>query len=287
VTPDDPSARAPAPIAPESDRETFGHSRPRTMDWPELVAKIRARSPARLLVGRVGASYPTATQLQLREDQAAARDAVTAELNLEQHLGRQFVEHWKLFEVSTQVTSKTQYLARPDLCRRLSANAHSIIVQSCSASADVQIVIGDGLSVSAVAAQVPPLLPLLDAGARQRGWRAGHPFVLRYCRVGVMNDIGDLLAPKVLVLLIGERPGMATAESLSAYMAYRPRTGQTDADRNLISNIHARGIPSEKAADRILSLAATLMAAGSSGAQLKESLGSSLAGGPEHNASPS
>lgn len=123
------------------------------------------------------------------------------------------------------------------------------------ASADLQIVIGDGLSVSAVAAQVPPLLPLLDAGARQRGWQFGNPFVVRYCRVGVMNDIGDLLAPKVLVLFIGERPGMATAESLSAYLAYRPRAGHTDVDRNLISSIHSRGIPAEAAAIRILNLA--------------------------------
>lgn len=209
----------------------------------------------------------TATQLKLREDHAAARDAVVHELDLEQHLGRQFVERWKLFEVSTQATSKTQYLARPDLGRRLSDEARSVIVQRCPVNADLQIIVGDGLSVSAVAAQVPRLLPLLDEEARQRGWLLGNPFV-----VGVMNDVGDLLAPKALVLLIGERPGMATAESLSAYMAYRPHAGHTDADRNLISNIHARGVPPESAAVRILSLAARMMNAATSGAQLKESL---------------
>jgi len=79
-------------------------------------------------------------------------------------------------------------------------------------------VIGDGLSVTAVAMQVPRLLPLLCEGARTRGWNIGSIFVIRYCRVGILNDIGELLRPRVAVLLIGERPGLATAESLSAYM---------------------------------------------------------------------
>ncbi len=90
--------------------------------------------------------------------------------------------------------------------------------------------------------------------ARDRGWSYGRPFVVRYCRVGVINDIGDLLAPGVLVLLIGERPGLATAESLSAYMAWRPR-GQTDADRNLISNIHGRGVSADDAVQRVFAWA--------------------------------
>ena len=130
---------------------------------------------------------------------------------------------------------------RPDLGRRLSAPARAEIASRRAAGADLQVVIGDGLSVAAVVRQVPALLPLLHAGAERRGWRFGRPFAVRYCRVGVLNDIGELLAPVVLVLLIGERPGLLTAESLSAYMAYRPRSGHTDAERNLISNIHARG----------------------------------------------
>jgi ethanolamine ammonia-lyase small subunit len=263
---------APAPGSAVAGSGQQASARLDRLDWPELMKQIRARTPARLLVGRVGASYTTATQLKLREDHAAARDAVMHELNLEQHLGQQTVERWNLFEVSTQATSKTHYLARPDLGRRLNDNARRIIAQRCAVKADLQIVIGDGLSVSAVAAQVPPLLPLLDAGARERGWRLGNPFVIRYCRVGVINDVGDLLTPKVLVLLIGERPGLATAESLSAYMAYRPHAGHSDADRNLISNIHVRGIPPERAATRILSLAARMMSMAVSGAQLKESL---------------
>jgi ethanolamine ammonia-lyase small subunit len=96
--------------------------------------------------------------------------------------------------------------------------------------------------------------------------------VVRHCRVGILNDIGKLLAPMVAVLLIGERPGLATAESLSAYMAYQPKATDTDANRNLISNIHARGVSIEQAAQRILKLAEAMMKAHSSGFRLREEL---------------
>jgi len=136
-----------------------------------------------------------------------------------------------------------------------------------------QIVIGDGLSVTAVSAHVPRLLPRIVEAAHQRHWKLGQPFVIRHSRVGVMNDIGELLDPKVVVLLIGERPGLATAESLSAYMAYRPRSGHSDAQRNLISNIHSRGVSIEAATERIANLAEQIMRAQTSGVQVKEQLG--------------
>jgi ethanolamine ammonia-lyase small subunit len=100
----------------------------------------------------------------------------------------------------------------------------------------------------------------------------GQPFVIRHCRVGILNEIGELLDPRVVVLLVGERPGLATAESLSAYIAYRPRMQHTDAERNLISNIHARGVSPDAAAARILNLAAKMMAASLSGVKLREEL---------------
>jgi ethanolamine ammonia-lyase small subunit len=137
----------------------------------------------------------------------------------------------------------------------------------------LQIVIGDGLSAAAVIAQVPLMMEALEQGARERGWRFGRPFVIHYCRVGVLNDIGELLDPAVVVLLIGERPGLATAESLSAYMAYRPRAGHTDAERNLISNIHARGVAPAAAAIRVVQLAERLMLSQMSGVAVKEEAG--------------
>ncbi len=134
------------------------------------------------------------------------------------------------------------------------------------------MVIGDGLSAAAVAAQVPALLPRLEEEARRRGWGFGRPFVVRYCRVGVMNDVGELLGPGVVVLLIGERPGLATADSLSAYLAHRPRPGDTDARRNLVSNIHARGVGPDEVARRVAALAAQMFRLGCSGVAVKEEL---------------
>jgi ethanolamine ammonia-lyase small subunit len=242
--------------------------------WPDLIEKIRARTPARVLAGRAGAAYRTATQLELRQAHAAARDAVRAEFDLHRDLGAEFVHQWKLFAVSTMASSRDEYLQRPDLGRRLALeeDARSILTTRCPVDADLQIMIGDGLSVTAVSAQVPSLLPLIVEKARTIGWTLGQTFAVRYCRVGLMNDIGDLLRPKVVVLLIGERPGLSTAESLSAYMAFQPRAGHNDSHRNLISNIHADGVSAEAAASRIIDLAAEMMRLGTSGAELKEKL---------------
>jgi ethanolamine ammonia-lyase small subunit len=241
-------------------------------ELPDLVRALRSRTPARVLIGRAGPAYRSKTQLALRQDHAAALDAVHAELDLERDFGRDFCQRWGLFLVSTQAGSKTEYLMRPDLGRQLSEPARAEILRQCPPGVDLQVAIGDGLSAAAVVAQVPPLLPLLEAGARERGWTFGRPMAIRYCRVGVLNDLGALLDPAVVVLLIGERPGLATAESLSAYLAYRPRPGHTDAQRNLISNIHARGVAPAAAAGRILALAATICRLRASGVAVKEDL---------------
>jgi ethanolamine ammonia-lyase small subunit len=241
-------------------------------DFPDALRKIRERTPARILAGRAGAAYRTSTQLELREAHAAARDAVRAELDLESIFVAPFIKRWNLFEVCTEARSKEEYLLQPDLGRRLNDASRQELVRRCSHEADLQIAIGDGLSVTAVAAQVPSLLPLLDEGARARGWTTGNPFVIRHCRVGVLNEIGELLSPKVAVLLIGERPGLATAESLSAYMAYQPGKTHTDANRNLISNLHSRGLSPHAASKRILNLAAQMMALRISGFSIREQL---------------
>lgn len=237
---------------------------------PDLPALL-ARTPARVFVGRAGAGYRTETALHLRADHAAARDAVHAELDLAADLGG-LVADFGLFGVETRAGSRPEYLTRPDLGRRLSEAGRARVVAECPAGVDLQVVVGDGLSATAVAAQVPALLPLLAAEARTRGWRFGRPFAVRHCRVGVMNDVGELLDPAVVVLLVGERPGLATADSLSAYLAFRPRPGHTDADRNLISNIHSRGVPVADAAGRVTALATALMRAGVSGVAVKEEL---------------
>src|SRR5258708_2917128 len=119
-------------------------------DLPEIVKKIRAQTPARLLAGRSGAAYRTNTQLELREAHAAARDAVRAELNLLTNLGNDFVRKWNLFEVCSQATTKDEYLLRPDLGRRLNDESRAEVTKRCTTGHDLQILIADGPSVTPV-----------------------------------------------------------------------------------------------------------------------------------------
>jgi ethanolamine ammonia-lyase small subunit len=260
-------------MARGEDKEKDKHIQLDNLPEPGLSAivnKLRAQTPARLLAGRSGAAYRTGTQMELRQAHAVARDAVRAELNLIEDFGEDFVRNWNLLEISSQAATKDEYLLRPDLGRHLDEASRLQLNRHCPAGQDLQISIGDGLSVPAVATQVPRLLPLLIDGAKARGWSIGSISVIRHCRVGILNEIGELLKPRVAVLLVGERPGLATAESLSAYMAYRPKASDTDAQRNLISNIHARGVRAEYAAQRILNLAALMMKTRQSGCQLRE-----------------
>jgi len=237
---------------------------------PGVLQQVRVRTPARILTGRAGAAYRTVTWLELRRDHAAAKDAVYAEFDLTRDFGAPFVAEWGLFEVATLAQTKQQFLLRPDLGRSLGTMARTELSRHCPIGVELQVAIADGLSVAAMCAQVPALLPLLAAEAQHRGWRFGQVFYVRHGRVGVLNDIGETLNPAVAVLLIGERPGLATAESLSAYMAYRPRAGHDDSHRNLISNIHARGVSPNQAADRITRLVAQMIQYATSGVTIKE-----------------
>jgi ethanolamine ammonia-lyase small subunit len=240
------------------------------VDSAEIVRKIKMHTSARLLVGRAGAAYRTETQLQLREDHAKARDAVRFELDLKKAFAAEFIEKWNLFEVSTRASTKLEYLARPALGREFSVESRAEISKKCLPNKNIQIVIGDGLSTLAIQTQVPHLLPLLFEGASQLGWSIGQTLVVRHCRVGILNEIGELLKPQVAILLIGERPGLATAESMSAYMAFQPSRSNSDANRNLISNIHDRGLSTATAAARILNLCGHMMRLRVSGCTLKE-----------------
>lgn len=234
-----------------------------------LATRINRATPARVFTGRAGSSYRTGAALQLRADHAAAQDAVAAEIDCSP-VGLAALTGGRSAALAhTMASSKAEYLTRPDLGRRLSAAGRDTVA-ALAADTDLQIVLGDGLSVRALAEQGPPLLEALLAGAAARGWSVGDLIVVRYCRVGILNDIGELLDPAVVVLLIGERPGLATATSLSSYLAYRPRPGDTDEKRNLVANIHPRGLTAPAAADRILALAQALRDAECSGVSIKE-----------------
>jgi ethanolamine ammonia-lyase small subunit len=275
-----------SPLEPSLRRPTKSDS-PSANELAVVRAELRERSqavtPARLWQTDVAVSYGTAMQLQLRADHAAARDAVAAELSLSA-LNTALPAEYQLIEVSTQARSKAEYLAQPVRGRRLSASALTVLRERCPVPTDVQIVVGDGLSATAVHRQVPELLPALMTAVHARGWTAGPPFAVRYCRVGVLNDIGEGLPTQVVVLLIGERPGLATAESLSAYLAYAPRSADTDAHRNLISNIHAQGVSHPAAVVRIVDLIEQMRSQRCSGVMIKERLPDRLPAPPQSQA---
>lgn len=202
----------------------------------EGLRALMRSTPARIGLGRAGARYPTTAWLRFQGDHAITQDALLREVD-ENLLGEM-----GLFSVQTRITGgKEQYLLRPDLGRQLSAEAAQAIRERCTPRPGVQICVGDGLSAAAIEANLPGMFPVLKNGFEAAGLQVGTPFFIRYCRVGVMNDIGDLLQPDVLILLIGERPGLGRAQSMSAYMAYRPRSGHTDAERDVVCNIFAAG----------------------------------------------
>lgn len=217
---------------------------------PELRYKPRVKNPkdaaglqalvasttARIGVGRAGPRYTTASLLLFQADHAVTQDALYRDVD------QKLLDEFGLFAVQTKVTGgKQEYLLRPDLGRLLNDDAKRTLAERCVKSPNVQIVIGDGLSAAAVEANLRQMFPVMKQGFQAAGLSMGTPFFVKYCRVGVINDIGDALKPDVVVLLIGERPGLGRAESMSAYMAFKPKAGDTDADRDVVCNIFENG----------------------------------------------
>jgi ethanolamine ammonia-lyase small subunit len=203
---------------------------------PDGLTALMSTTTARIGGGRAGTRLRTKSLLLFQSDLAVTQDTLYRDVD------PQILTQFNLFTVQTQITEgKEQYLLRPDLGRRLNDDARSIIQERCLKSPNIQICVGDGLSSFAIDTNLPKILPVLEAGCKTAGLTLGTPFFIQYCRVGVMNDIGDLIKPDVLILLIGERPGLGRAESMSAYMAYRPTSGHTDADREVICNIFDDG----------------------------------------------
>jgi ethanolamine ammonia-lyase small subunit len=203
---------------------------------PEALKALIASTSARIGVGRAGPRYRTESLLLFQAEHAVTQDALYRDVD------PKLLDDLGLFTVQTRVTGgKAEYLLRPDLGRQLSEEAKRLILERCVRAPNLQVVVGDGLSAAAVEANVREMFPVILQGAKAAGLSVGTPFFIKYCRVGVLNDIGDLLQPEVVILLIGERPGLGRAESLSAYMAYRPKAGDSDADRDVVCNIFNSG----------------------------------------------
>ena len=203
---------------------------------PNGVKALIESTTARIGVGRAGPRYNTASLLLFQGDHAVTQDALYRDVD------QKLLNEFNLFTVQTKITGgKQEYLLRPDLGRSLSDEAKRTINEKCQKNVNVQLCVGDGLSAAAIEANLRQIFPVIKQGIQQAGLTFGTPFFVKYARVGVMNDIGELIKPDVVILLIGERPGLGRAESMSAYMGYKPKYGDTDADRDVVCNIFENG----------------------------------------------
>lgn len=225
--------------------------------------ELKQYAPCRLGIGKAGARYKTLPVLEFRAAHAAAQDAVFKDVDPE------VVEGLGLFSVQTQCDSKDTYLTRPDLGRVLSDEAVAEIKSKCKMNPKVQIYVSDGLSSASIAANVKDVLPAIMQGLKSYGIDAGTPFFVKYGRVGVMDQISEITGADVTCVLIGERPGLITAESMSAYLAYKATVGMPEARRTVVSNIHKDGTIPAEAGAHIADVIKKILDAKASGTDLK------------------
>jgi Ethanolamine ammonia-lyase, small subunit len=230
----------------------------------DAVLAMKKLTPARIGIGRAGARFKTMSWLRFLADHAVAQDAVFLDVSEE------FLKRMNLMSVQSAAANKDEFLTRPDLGRRLSEEAVRTISEKCEKNVQVQILIVDGLSSTSIEANIPDLLPALMQGLKSAGIKVGAPFFIKHGRVWVQDHVAALVNADVVISLIGERPGLGTAESLSAYMIYRPDENTVEADRTVISNIHKGGIPPAEAGAHLTDVIKQILAAKASGVKLNQ-----------------
>ena len=208
---------------------------------PEKFRKMKEKTPARLGSGKAGARYKTLTMLRFRADHAAAQDAVFSEVD------EDFAKRHDLLPVKTCCGSKDEYLTRPDLGRRFDEVSAKAIKGVIDTPPRVQLVVGDGLSSAAITANAMDCMAAIRDGLKLRGIDTGKAIFVKYCRVGAGDAIGDITGCELVCMLVGERPGLVTDKSMSAYITYKPHTGVSESSRTVVSNIHGQGTPAVEA----------------------------------------
>lgn len=240
---------------------------------PDVLRGLRALTPARVGLGRSGHSLPTRAVLNLAMVHALARDAVHTAFDAVTIQAGLAGLGLSAITVSSAADSRAVYLRRPDLGRALAPESNAALRALDPAPSDVAFVVADGLSARAVHEQALPvvtaLLPLLSAA----GFRIGPAAVARNGRVALGDAVGSLLNARLVVVLIGERPGLSTPDSLGLYITLHPATGRSDADRNCISNVHGRGLSAAEAAHKAAWIIGEAFRRGQTGVALKDESG--------------
>ncbi len=223
---------------------------------------LRAKTPARLGVGRAGMRYQIHTQLRFLADHAAAQDAVLTKVS------SAFISTSKLPVFKTMCLDREEYITRPDLGRVLTPESKVGIKALHEQPPDALFFVADGLSSAAVEENAMDVLWTATADLKRRGLSVGQPFFVESGRVGVMDEVSELTAAKVVCVLIGERPGLMAADSMSAYIAYDAKVGMSESRRTVISNIHKKGTPAVEAGAWISDLIQRMLQEKSSGVEL-------------------
>ena len=219
----------------------------------EKYRRMKEKTPARLGSGRCGPRYKTLTMLRFRADHAAAQDAVFSQIP------EDYAKENDLIPVQTLCSGKDEYLTRPDKGRRFDETNQKIIRGAIPGTPRVQLVVGDGLSSAAIQANAMDCLAAIRDGLKVRGIDTGPALFVRYCRVGAGDAVGDVLGCDLVCVLVGERPGLVTDKSMSAYITYKPHTGVLESARTVVSNIHSQGTPAVEAGAYVAELIATIL----------------------------
>ena len=220
---------------------------------PEEYGRLKNRTPARLGCGKAGARYKTLTMLRFRADHAAAQDAVFSQVP------EDYAQKNGLIPLQTMCKSKDEYLTRPDKGRIFDEQMQSAIKAAIPTPPRVLIVVGDGLSAAAVQANAMDCMAAIRDGLKTRGIDTGKALFVRYCRVGAGDAIGSVTGCELVCMLVGERPGLVTDKSMSAYITYKPHIGVLESSRTVVSNIHAQGTPAVEAGAHIADLIDTIL----------------------------
>lgn len=225
--------------------------------------KMKEATTARIGIWRAGPRYKTITSLRFRADHAAAQDAVFT------YVSEDFLKEMNLFTVETLCSNKDEFITRPDLGRKISEDGIKTIKEKCQMNPQVQIYVSDGLSSAAIEANVKDVLPAIIQGLEVYGIKVGTPFFVKNGRVGAMDVVSEITGAEVTCVLIGERPGLVTAESMSAYIVYKGYVGIPEAKRTVVSNIHKGGTPPVEAGAHIAEIIKTMLEKKASGIDLK------------------
>lgn len=232
---------------------------------PVDIVDIKAATPSRLAMGRTGTRYLTDVSINLRAEHAVALDAVHSSVP------EDFPGKLGCITLKSRCQAHEEFLLHPGHGRRLDDASRAKLEHEGTRGADVQVICGDGLSAWAIIENGPELLPALDTALRGAGFKTGKPVFVKFCRVGVQDEIGAILGARSTVILVGERPGLGTGDSLSIYTAYGPKLDQDNAEKDCISNIRPLGIPPREAALECAQLMKRTFAAGGGGVHLTRS----------------